>query len=168
MHGKGLTWELSPTGMTRFLLLFILVMFSLPSFAQEEPSLVTPIAEDTAVYTWVTHMPVFAKCDPMDANAYTCSLKELTMYLFSTIRYPQEALARNEGGIAQVGVVIDKKGKIKEATIEASSGIEALDEEALRVVRSMPAWKPGIEGSQAVNVAMSIPVNFKPEAYRRE
>ncbi len=124
--------------------------------------------EDTTVYTWVTHMPVFAKCDPMDPNAYTCSLKELTMYLFSNLRYPQEALARNEGGIAQVGVVIDKKGRIKEARIEATSGFKALDEEALRVVRSMPAWKPGMEGSQAVHVAMSIPVNFKPEAYRRE
>ncbi len=154
--------------MTRFLLLFILAIIALPAFAQEEPSLVTPIKEDTAVYTWVTHMPVFDKCDPMDENAYTCSLKELTIFLFSNIRYPQEAMARNEGGITQVGVVIDKKGRIKEAKIETSSGIKALDQEALRVVRSMPNWKPGIEGTQAVNVAMSIPVNFKPEAYRRE
>ncbi|MCF8239326.1 MAG: energy transducer TonB [Saprospiraceae bacterium] len=154
--------------MTRFLLLFVLAVLTFPALAQEEPSLVTPIAEDTSVYTWVDHMPVFDKCDPMEANAYTCSIKELTMFLFSNIRYPQELMARNEGGITQVGIVIDKKGRIKKATIEASSGYKALDQEALRVVRSMPVWKPGIEGSQAVNVAMSIPVNFKPELYRRE
>ena len=154
--------------MFRFSLFFILTFWSLSGFAQEETSLVTPIKVDTAVYTWVTYMPVFDKCDPMDENAYTCSLKELTLYLFSNIRYPQEELTRNEGGISLVGIVIDKKGRIKEAKIEESSGSKALDQEALRVMKAMPSWKPGMEGNQAVNVAMSIPVNFKPEAYRRE
>ncbi len=154
--------------MFRFFMLLFLVISSMHVVAQEEASLVTPIKEDTAVYTWVAQMPVFDKCDPMDENAYSCSLKELTMYLFSNIRYPQEEMARNEGGIAQVGIVINKKGLIKEAKIEVSSGFKALDQEALRVIQAMPEWKPGIENGQAVNVAMSIPVNFKPEAYRRE
>lgn len=154
--------------MIRFCILVFFLSVSVAITAQETPSLVSPMKEDTAVYTWVTHMPVFETCDPRDENAYTCSLKELTMYLFSNIRYPQEELARNEGGISLVGIVIDKKGRVKEAKIEESSGSKALDQEALRVMKAMPAWKPGIEGNQAVNVAMSIPVNFKPEAYRRE
>lgn len=154
--------------MTRLLMLAVFVCSLFSAVAQEQPSLVTSIKEDTAVYTWVTHMPVFGSCDPTGENAYTCSLKELTIYLFSHIRYPQEALARNEGGITQVGIVIDKKGRIKQASIEVSSGNKALDQEAVRVLSDMPAWKPGMEGSQTVNVAMSIPVNFKPEAYRRE
>lgn len=154
--------------MIRLCTLIFLLSGTVPVTAQETPSLVSPMKEDTPVYTWVTHMPVFGDCDPMDENAYTCTLKELTIYFFSNIRYPQEALSRNEGGITQVGIVIDNKGKIKKAGIELSSGIQSLDREALRVIKEMPIWKAGIEGGHAVNVAMSIPVNFRPEAYRRE
>lgn len=154
--------------MLRVFLLSFSLFLTFSMTAQEESSLVTPLKEDTTVHTWVPQMPVFDGCDPMDANAYTCTLKEMTKYLFSAIRYPQESMSRNQGGIATIGVVIDKRGRIKSARIEESSGVAELDAEALRVVTAMPSWKPGIYNGQAVLVAMSIPVNFRPEAYRRE
>lgn len=154
--------------MSRIFLLFGSLFVFVSGTAQEESSLVTPLKEDTTVHTWVAQMPVFDGCDPMDANAYTCTLKEMTKYLFSAIRYPQESMARNQGGITQVGAVIDKQGRIKTARIEESSGVAELDTEALRVIKAMPRWKPGVHNGQAVLVAMTIPVNFRPEAYRRE
>jgi TonB family protein len=58
-----------------------------------------------------------------------------------------------------VSFVVDEKGAVKDAKIEKSVS-PVLDKEALRVVNSMPAWKPGSEKGKAVKVAFTLPINF--------
>jgi len=55
--------------------------------------------------------------------------------------------------------VVDKEGKIKEAKILRGIG-GGCDEEALRVVKSMPDWKPGRQNGRSVQVQYNLPVNF--------
>ena len=56
--------------------------------------------------------------------------------------------------------VIDKKGKVVDVTI--ARGVDPyLDKEALRVVKSMPKWKPGKQRGKAVKVSYIVPINFK-------
>jgi periplasmic protein TonB len=84
----------------------------------------------------------------------------LLKYLQSNIKYP--AMARENGieGIVYATFVVDKDGKIRDAKILRGKGA-GLDEEALRVVRTMPDWKPGRQNGRNVAVQFNLPINFK-------
>lgn len=84
--------------------------------------------------------------------------EKLFKYL-SKIKYP--AIARENGISGQVYVtfVIDKDGKIKDVKLLHGIG-GGCDEEALKVIRNMPDWKPGRQNGQNVSVLFNLPVNF--------
>ena len=56
-------------------------------------------------------------------------------------------------------VVVDKDGKVKDVKILRGIG-GGCDEEALRVIRSMPDWTPGRQNGRSVSVQYNLPVNF--------
>jgi len=59
-----------------------------------------------------------------------------------------------------VTFVIDKDGSI--INVKIARGISSsLNAEAIRVVKSMPKWKPGKQRGIAVNVSKTVPVTFK-------
>ena len=59
-----------------------------------------------------------------------------------------------------VGIVVKKDGTITDARLLQSSGVEAIDNDVLRVVRSMPKWSPGKLGDENVNSVHVFPVNL--------
>ena len=59
-----------------------------------------------------------------------------------------------------VSIVVKKDGTITDARLLQSSGVEAIDNEVLRVVRSMPKWSPGKLGNENVNALHVFPVNL--------
>ena len=59
-----------------------------------------------------------------------------------------------------VSIVVKKDGTITDARLLQSSGVEAIDNEVLRVVRSMPKWTPGKLGDENVNAVHTFPANF--------
>jgi protein TonB len=85
---------------------------------------------------------------------------QLISYFASTVKYPQIALRANVEGKVFVEFVITKDGNITNARIVKGIGA-GCDDEALRVVRAMPAWTPGKQNGRAVPVIMSIPIAFK-------
>ena len=104
---------------------------------------------DDKVYEKVDEMPEFK--GGMDA---------LMKYLGSNIKYPEEAKKSETEGTVFISFVVDKKGKIKDATVIKALNPH-LDNEALRVIKSMPNWKPGKKDGKKVNVKYTIPINFK-------
>jgi protein TonB len=54
---------------------------------------------------------------------------------------------------------VNKDGSISDARILRSVD-QALDKEAIRVVNSMPKWKPGKQSGKPVRVSFSVPINF--------
>ncbi len=83
----------------------------------------------------------------------------LIKFLMQNVKYPTEAQEKRIQGRVYVEFVIDKKGKIK--NIEILKGVDPLlDEEAMRVVRSMPDWEPGTQRGKLVNVSYRLPINF--------
>ncbi len=60
-----------------------------------------------------------------------------------------------------VNFVVNVDGSIKDVTVLRSSGDAELDKEAVRVVESMPKWKPGKQQGKAVRVRFTLPVTFK-------
>ena len=84
----------------------------------------------------------------------------LAKYLSENIKYPKKALKNGISGKVFVQFVIDKKGKVTNVVVPR--GVDKnLDKEAQRVVKSMPAWKPGMKDGAPVSVRYTIPINFK-------
>jgi len=70
------------------------------------------------------------------------------------------AIDQHIQGKVWVSFIIEADGKLSNFKIERGVGY-GLDEEALRVLKLAPAWKPGIQNGHAVRVQYNIPINFQ-------
>ncbi len=87
--------------------------------------------------------------------------QEMMKYLRSTLKYPEAARAAGVEGRAFVQFVVKADSSISDVQIMRTSGDESLDAEALRVVKSMPKWKPAMNKGKAVNVKFVLPIVYK-------
>ena len=85
----------------------------------------------------------------------------LRKFIAENIKYPEEAKIGKIEGKSYVQFVIDRDGYVKDVEIAGSSKSEILDNEAIRVVKSLPQWKPGMQRGQNVNVSYVVPINFQ-------
>ncbi len=84
---------------------------------------------------------------------------EFMKWITRQLKYPKAAIARKIQGKVTVGFIIGKDGTVSEPTIV--KGVDPLlDNEALRVVRLMPKWKPGEDKGKPCMTYFCIPVNF--------
>lgn len=83
-------------------------------------------------------------------------------YLSKSVRYPQAAIQSGVQGRVLVRFVVNEDGSISSAKLMRGIG-GGCDEEALRVVSSMPAWKPGKQNGRAVKVYFTLPISFRLE-----
>ena len=88
-------------------------------------------------------------------------MKEMAKYIKSNLKYPESAAKVGAEGKSYVQFVVKTDGSIDNVEIMRSSGNEALDAEALRVVRAMPKWKPAMNKGKAVNVKFVLPIIYK-------
>ena len=85
---------------------------------------------------------------------------ECMKFLSKNIKFPAQAAENGIQGRVIIQMVVTKEGDIAEAKVVR--GVDPLlDAEALRVINSMPKWKPGRQEGKAVNVKYTIPVMFK-------
>lgn len=80
-------------------------------------------------------------------------------WLQKKMKYPEKAIKEKKTGKVLVNFVIDKEGNVTNPRIIRSVDPE-LDAEALRVIRQMPKWKPGIKDGKPIEVSMNIPFTF--------
>ena len=87
---------------------------------------------------------------------------EQAMYDFvnKNVVYPEEAKEKEIAGRVIVSFIIEKDGSINEAKVVQGIG-GGCDEEAVRVVKAMPKWKPGTEKGKPVRVHYMMPFTFK-------
>lgn len=100
-------------------------------------------------FTFVEKMPEFAG-----------GQAALLRYLRDHLRYPSQALREGAEGRVFMSFVVRADGTIAEVSVLKGLGF-GLDEEALRVVRQMPAWTPGYQAQRAVAVRFTLPITFK-------
>lgn len=81
-------------------------------------------------------------------------------YLRSNMKYPKIASQIGVEGTVFVQFVVNTKGEITKLKVLRGIG-SGCDYEASRVIKSMPAWKPGWQGGQKVNVSFVLPVKFE-------
>lgn len=84
----------------------------------------------------------------------------LMKYIFENLKYPVAAVDQQVEGRVIARFVISKTGKVKDVEILRSLSPEC-DAEALRVIKSMPDWKPGKEKGEPVEVFYTMPILFK-------
>lgn len=87
-------------------------------------------------------------------------MEALSRYISSNIQYPARAVEDGVQGRVIVQFTISRTGKIENVSIVRGRH-PALDKEAIRVVKSMPDWKPGRKDGRTLNVQYSLPVTFQ-------
>ena len=81
-------------------------------------------------------------------------------FVAKNVQYPKEAMEKEISGRVLVGFIVEKDGSISETEIVKGIG-GGCDEEAVRVVKAMPKWKPGKEKGKPVRVSYMMPIFFK-------
>ncbi len=105
--------------------------------------------EEAAVFYVVEDMPVF----PGGTNA-------LRKYIATHIVYPEIAKENGITGKVFIQFVVNKKGHIEQVKI--MRGVDpSLDKEAIRVIKSLPTYKPGKQRGKPVKVSFTVPINFQ-------
>lgn len=87
-------------------------------------------------------------------------MKEMLKFLQENVKYPENAMKNNVQGRVIVQFVIEKDGTPTEFKVARSVDPD-LDAEALRVLQTMPKWKPGMQRGKIVRVKFTVPVSFK-------
>lgn len=106
------------------------------------------VEEETEVFMIVEQMPVFPGGD-----------EALRRFLATEVKYPVIAQENGIQGRVFVSFVINKNGEVTDVKV-ARPFDPNLDKEAVRVVKSMPKWQPGMQRGRAVRVSYTVPINF--------
>ncbi len=86
--------------------------------------------------------------------------KAMYEFIAQHIHYPEIARQNAIEGTVFIGFVVSKDGSIRDVVVKRGIG-GGCNEEAIRVIKMMPKWKPGKQNGKPVNVAFTLPVKFK-------
>ncbi len=84
---------------------------------------------------------------------------DMGAYISNNLHYPENARANGIDGRVLVQFVVNEDGSVTDAQVVRGIG-GGCDEEALRMVNSMPKWKPGRQNGMAVKVLFTLPIKF--------
>ena len=86
-------------------------------------------------------------------------MEELARFIGKNLRYPSNAAKAGVQGKVYVSFTVQTDGSISDVMALKGIGF-GCDEEALRVLRAMPAWKPGSQSGRRVRVKFNMPIAF--------
>jgi protein TonB len=109
----------------------------------------TPVEQDTAILRTVEKLPEFPG-----------GMVQFMKWLTRNLHYPRLAQQQKIEGKVVVSFIVNRDGTIANAKVEKSVDPN-LDREALRVIRMMPKWTPGIMNEKPCRTMVAIPVVFK-------
>ena len=120
--------------------------------------------------TYITRMLTDDSEATDDSEVYTGAVEVLPEYPGGTaamfefiqknVKYPESAKEKGIEGRVFVQFVVEKDGSLNEITVLRGVS-EDIDAEAIRVVKAMPNWKPGMTEGKTVRVQYVLPFNFK-------
>jgi periplasmic protein TonB len=137
----------------------LLILFLLPFAGRAQSTIPQAQSVDTTArkpMMFIEQMPYF----PGGETA-------LMNYLGKNIRYPAEAVDNGIEGVVIVRFVVAADGSVTDIEVLRSPG-GGTAEEAVRVVRAMPKWKPGMSDGVAVPVYYHLPINFNLNAEKQD
>ncbi|MGB0839099.1 MAG: TonB family protein [Chitinophagales bacterium] len=119
---------------------------------KEHPTPVNEEPFDPSVYMNVDQMPSFEGGQAGIMN-----------YISDNLQYPNAAKQNDIEGTVYVSFVVNEEGKIQDVALNKGLKVEnsGCEEEALRLVNSMPMWSPGFHEGEAVKVFYTLPIKFR-------
>lgn len=84
-------------------------------------------------------------------------------YFENNLNYPEAATNEGVDGVVNVNFTVDENGKLVSPTVTGNKLGYGLEEEALRVVKNMPAWTAGTVKGKKVKTRFTLPVRFQLE-----
>ena len=157
---KGFWWKLLATLPVLALLLIVNARATAQQTAKSDKSVheaktseITDVkmkkVDNDSIYQIVEVMPEF----PGGAG-------KMMDYLSNNIKYPEEAKEKGISGRVFLSFVIEKDGSVSDVKVARGIG-KVCDDEAVRVVKAMPKWKPGLMKGKPVRVSYMLPIFFK-------
>jgi TonB family protein len=101
-----------------------------------------------------------AQSDDETLPEYPGGEQEMQQFLIRNVHYPAYAVENNIQGKVVVEFIVDTQGFVKAAKAVHGIGY-GCDEEAVRVISSMPRWKPGMQNGKPVNVTYRVYIVFR-------
>mgnify|MGYP000069189362 FL=1 len=116
-----------------------------------------------------THLSLSSKSREMNEQVFTVVEKmpsfpggdaELLKYIATNIKYPKESQDNGEQGRVICSFIVGRDGSVNNP--EVLRGVTPLlNEEAVRVINTMPRWNPGMQRGKAVAVKYTVPITFR-------
>lgn len=144
--------------------------FTIVSDDEEVTSAVATVSEDLGQINKVVWVPPVVETEKVEEDVihvtaeimpeFPGGMAALMKYLGANIKYPTISQEMGSAGRVIVQFVVDKDGSISNP--EVVRGVDAyLDKEAIRVISSMPKWRPGVQNGKKVRVKYTVPVVFR-------
>jgi len=161
MNSKKIKWIPAETEGKRVAFRYIVpVSFNVAAPPKEKHDTKIAPPPSDGIYDVVEVMPRYQGCEKAVEDSVDCTFRKMIAHIKSEMKYPAEALKLKVYGQVLVEFVIDTNGAVTHATVKQGIGT-GCDEEALRVVNSMPVWNPGKQDGKAVPVRMKVPIYFQ-------
>ena len=132
-----------------------------PQTEIQKPPIIKPRREKAErVFIIVEEEPLFGDCQLHDkTERKACATNALFAYLKQNLNYPAIASESAIQGSVIVQFIVEKDGSVTGTKILRGIG-GGCDEEALKVIESMPKWTPGKQRGRPVRVQFTLPVRF--------
>ncbi|MFK7796250.1 MAG: energy transducer TonB [Aureispira sp.] len=123
------------------------------------------LQEEDEVFSMAEEMPIFPGCDSIDdyRTKKMCGDQKLMKFIYNNITYPSAEKGALEEGLAIVGFVVNKQGKLENIEVVRNPG-GGLGKEAARVIELMNTlsqpWVAGKQKGKPVKVQMHLPIRF--------
>ncbi|XOV66710.1 MAG: energy transducer TonB [Fluviicola sp.] len=141
-------------------ILLLLLLTPVLSWAQEEPPVAPPPPPPpVAVKVKKKTLPEVVDFPDVEAK-FPGGSEALSAFIRENLEYPQSAVNRQQQGKVYLSFIVEKDGNITRIKVERGVSAE-LDEEAKRVVDSMPNWKPAEAGGKPVASRCRLPIVFQ-------
>ena len=134
--------------MKRLILLSLMAAFSLAT-VQAQKTVVSQKEQKPEVFMVVENMP-----------EYPGGNEAMIAFFAKNMKYPADVQKNKVQGRVLVTFVVERDGTITDVQV-AKPTFPSLDDEAMRLVKKMPKWKPGTQRGVPVRVKFTLPVVFK-------
>ncbi|UKN02151.1 energy transducer TonB [Paracrocinitomix mangrovi] len=123
----------------------VVIAFTQTTLANDFPP---DTSKSEMVYDMPEQMPEF----PGGSDA-------MERFIIDNIKYPPLAKEKRIQGKVYVQFIVEKDGQLTEIKIRRGAH-ELLDQEAIRVIKLMPEWKPGSMRGRTVRTRYTVPITF--------
>ena len=130
-------------------LVYIVFLISFSHFSYSSSISRVIVFDNDSIYEQVDVYPEFKG-----------GMEEFVQYVQDNLKYPEEAIDKNETARVFVEFVIDKSGQVRDAQLKREEK-EYFEMSAIEVISEMPKWKPGLKNGKYVNTKVIVLITFQ-------